>query len=300
MTGDEATNGPKQLWSHTTVNVADAEAVLLEAKSVLDAQGVPFFLRQGTCLGAVRDGVIMPWDDDVDIGSIFGMHGFTEQMIEPAATALRERGFEVTAMPIGDDVFIGLIKLDTRVDWFCYRVKSDFVTHYPGVEIPIRLFVDLAEINFLSERFLIPNPPEEYLSIKYGPDWTTPKPVGYERDALGSVPDPEDAHWYQKLGRRIAVRLSSKHRVRFDLRDSTGEPLAGATVTIAGASRGRTDAAGHVTLYVPNSGPYAVIVGHGNTEEILYEEVLTAGHLHVYTADAQKSEGRTYVLVGKS
>jgi hypothetical protein len=158
-------------------------------------------------------------------------------------------------MPIGNDIFVSLIKLDTRVDWFCYRVKGDFITHYPGVIIPIRLFVDLAEIDFLGELFSVPNPPEEYLSIKYGLDWKTPKPVGYEHDALGSVPDPDDTHWYQKFGRRVAVRLSSKHRVRSDLRDPTGEPLAGATITIARASRRRTDATGHVTLYVPTPDP---------------------------------------------
>lgn len=36
MTSDETTTEPKQLWSHTTVNVADTEAVLLEAKSVFE------------------------------------------------------------------------------------------------------------------------------------------------------------------------------------------------------------------------------------------------------------------------
>lgn len=301
MTNDNRPDGPKQLWSHTTVDVASAETVLLEAKSVLDAQGVPFFLRQGTCLGAVRDGVIMPWDDDVDIGSIVGMHGFTEQMIEPTAAALRDRGFDVTVMPFGDDVFVGLVKLDTRIDWFCYRVKGDYVVHYPGVRIPIRLFDDLAEIDFLGARFSVPNPPEQYLTIKYGPDWKTPKQTGsYEHDALGSVPDPDDARWYEKLGRRVSVRLSSKHRVRFDIRDPDGDPLVGATVTIAGASRGRTDASGHVALYVPNSGPYPVIVGNGNTEEILYEEFLTTGHGYVYTADSNTSNGRAFVLVDQS
>ena len=35
-----------------------AAELLREAKEVFDELGVVFFLRQGTCLGAVRDGVL--------------------------------------------------------------------------------------------------------------------------------------------------------------------------------------------------------------------------------------------------
>ena len=35
------------------MNIADAGRLLDEAKQVFDSQGIVFFLRQGTCLGAV-------------------------------------------------------------------------------------------------------------------------------------------------------------------------------------------------------------------------------------------------------
>ena len=38
-----------------------AATLLREAKEVFDELGVVFFLRQGTCLGAVRDGAFIPW-----------------------------------------------------------------------------------------------------------------------------------------------------------------------------------------------------------------------------------------------
>ena len=81
-----------------TTPTMDAEVTArlpLEAKEIFDAQGVPFFLRQGTCLGAIRDQAFIPWDDDIDIGGIVGLHRFDESIIEPLAGAFRTPTFHV-------------------------------------------------------------------------------------------------------------------------------------------------------------------------------------------------------------
>ena len=67
------------------MDLRNGENLLREAKQIFDEHGVVFFLRQGTCLGAVRDHALIPWDDDLDLGSIIDMHGFTVDLIEPAA-----------------------------------------------------------------------------------------------------------------------------------------------------------------------------------------------------------------------
>ena len=63
------------------MNMRDAEKVLLEIWKLLTELNIVFFLRHGTCLGAVRDGKLIPWDDDIDIGSIIGIHDLDESGI---------------------------------------------------------------------------------------------------------------------------------------------------------------------------------------------------------------------------
>ena len=78
----------------TPMDMTAAEALLKEAKQILDQLGLVFFLRHGTCLGAVRDAALIEWDDDLDIGSVIGLHGLTEDDVRRAADVFREHGFD--------------------------------------------------------------------------------------------------------------------------------------------------------------------------------------------------------------
>ena len=189
-----------------------AAALLREAKEVFDELGIVFFLRQGTCLGAVRDGAFIPWDDDIDLGSIYGMHGLTKRSAASMAEAFRARGFHVEPATYGGETWLGIMKHHIRIDWFCYRVHKGHVFHFPNVSIPVELFARLQEIDFVGERFLVPSPPEEYLRCKYGPNWATPKRIGYEKDVVDNLP-AEWLAWTRRLRRFLAARLAGRMAV---------------------------------------------------------------------------------------
>ncbi|HIO34396.1 MAG TPA: hypothetical protein EYN24_07690 [Gammaproteobacteria bacterium] len=152
-----------------------AETVLKETKHVLDQLGIVFFLRHGTCLGAVRDDSLITWDDDLDVGSVIGLHGLTEERMYEAVDLFSQQGFDpnVTVSEIGLEV--EMRKYDVPIDWNCYRIIGDNIYQWPVVQISLSLHTELKEIKFLGETFLVPNPPEDYLRQRYGPDWGIPK-----------------------------------------------------------------------------------------------------------------------------
>ena len=271
-----------------------AAGLLREAKEVFDELGVVFFLRQGTCLGAVRDGAFIPWDDDLDLGSIYGMHGLTKRSVASVADAFRARGFHVKEATSGGESWLGIMKRHIRIDWICYRVRKGRIVHFPNVSIPVELFARLQEVDFVGERFLVPSPPEEYLRCKYGPYWATPKRIGYEKDVVDNLPAEQPA-WPRRLRRFLEARLAGRTAVLRVLGEH-GEPIADGEVAVAGLSRSRTDGNGDARCYVPREDVYALVVRAGGREEVLYEEQLAPGRRYVYRPDADRPAGRIFVL----
>ena len=278
------------------MDLAAAAKLLLEVKQIFDEQGLVFFLRQGTCLGAVRDHALIEWDDDLDTGSIFGLHGFTEEAIAPAVAALRADGCYVEVLPEDLYTSVKIMKYRIRIDWQCYRVVEDTIAHYPGVPFPVSLFTELTEVDFLGTTFRVPSPPEEYLQFKYGPDWRTPKQVGYEKDVLDNMPPgsvPGRAGWLKQF---LAVRLFHGQTVRLLVLDGDDEPVANAEVLVAGLSQSRTDRKGFARFYLPGPENYALAITANGREEVLYEEALVPGETYVYRPDPERPAGRYFIL----
>jgi len=295
-----------KITSFDPMDMPVAEAVLKEAKAVLDECGVAFFLRHGTCLGAVRDGAFIPWDDDLDIGSVIGLHGLTEDKVLETAKVFEEQGFHVDVIDSELHLSVDMKRHGIQMDWTCYRIVDGNIYQWPVIEIPASLHEDLKPIEFLGETFMVPNPPEKYFELKYGPDWQTPKSAGgFEDEVLEQM---ETAAKTADSKSRDLLKLSdtfdaTNHNTRMRVFDSSGDAIERASVSLAattvltGLDNAETNADGFVYFNLPEEACYVVAVEVEGHREILYLEELEPGVDYVYKPDPDRPAGRANALI---
>lgn len=92
---------------------------LEDVKAVLDQKSISFWLEDGTLLGAVRDGRMIPWDHDMDLGS-FEDSFKSEVMRKEITRKLEKKGFSVFFFPNS----VALYKDDFHIDIILFK-KSD-------------------------------------------------------------------------------------------------------------------------------------------------------------------------------
>ena len=248
-----------------------AERNLKEVKGILDGLGVVFMFGSGSCLGAVREKAFIPWDDDIDLLAVIGVNGLTDEGVDLVAARWRDAGYFVRQSDAPRSKLIMSIKDYARIGLESVRIIDGQVYSYPGIALPAEMFTRPREIEFLGERFNVPNPPEEYLATKYGPEWMTPKRAGeYEKDVVQKMPGAE---W---VGRPSRLRVL----------DERGEPVADAEVTLVGGGRSRTDARGYAEIILPDPNWYALVIRYPGHEEVLYMEELEPDKTYVYRADS--------------
>ena len=253
-----------------TMDLAVAERALKEAKQILDKLGVVFLLSSGTCLGAIRDNAFIPWDDDIDLISVIGINGLTEELVDIAVATLRDKGYFIYERHTDSEIGMSTMKDYMRIGWECMRIIDDSIWVYPRTRIPANLFTQPKEIEFLGEKFLVPNPPEEYLRLKYGEEWMVPKQAGvYEKDVVEKVPDAE------LVGRPSRLRVL----------DHEGKPVPEAEVVLVGGGRTKTDERGYAEMILPGLDWYALVIRYPGHEQVLYMEELEPDKTYVYRAD---------------
>ena len=252
------------------MNHAVAERNLKEAKQMLDSIGVVFLLFSGACLGAIRDKAFIPWDDDIDLISVVGINGLTEEKVASAVNAFESNGYYVHEVNGPYSRTFSMVRDWVRIGWDCDPIVEDNIYVYPGIPIPARLFTQPKEIEFLGEKFFVPNPPEEYLRLKYGAEWMVPKKSGeYEKDVVEKIPSAE------LVGRPCSIRVL----------DRENRPVSEAEVVLVGGSRSKTDERGYAEVILPGPNWYALIIRYPGHEQVLYMEEIEPDKAYVYRSD---------------
>ena len=272
----------KTIISPTPLDPVIAAERLKEVKRIFDDQGIVFWLGSGTCLGCIRENRFIPWDDEIDTASVIGMHGLREETIYRIADVFTKTGFYSRIRSNPQYMSVAFVRDGIRTDWTCHRIFNGAAIEFPGVKLPLHLFTQPMEIEFIGEKFLLPNPPEEYLRLKYGPEWRTPKGPGFEADVVMKIGDSDNLSRGRKVLRALSLGVFPRANSSVKVFDRDGRLVRGAEVIVAGLGRLKTDQNGVAKFYVPHTSCYAMTIRYEKHQEILYEEWLSPSINYVY------------------
>lgn len=141
-------------------------------RQAVEEINVPCFLLCGTLLGAMRDGELMDWDHDVDIGiweydryklDSNSMSGWSVECQRAGHDLI---GWEYRLNYSGVSVDLFFLHQTDEGCWF--NVGGKYHYHYPRIEEITTVEIDGCSYN-------VPANWEECLVANYGPDWRKPQ-----------------------------------------------------------------------------------------------------------------------------
>lgn len=159
-------------------DVDSASESLKTVNRVLRERGLQPFMMSGVLLGYVREGQLLPHDKDLDLGLIGWEHQF-----EVAQALLAAGHYHVSWRYLrGAQTFLFDVvdlKYGVAIDFFFFHPKADHLLH--GIDYKygftqnLRFSTfELIEVDFLGDKFWIPDNADENLTENYG-DWRTPQ-----------------------------------------------------------------------------------------------------------------------------
>lgn len=167
------------------MNRENAKKLLFDVADQLDKHRLPFFLIQGTALGAFRDNDFTPTEKDIDLGVL--QEYLTPTAFSLIGSNLNLMGYDVecVAMPfffprtmvvIGHDCKMDIVGYSQWEDkrFACSPVRDWLKKPYAIVHDRATL-ENYEVVNLFGRTFHVPAPIETYLELEYGPDWRIPK-----------------------------------------------------------------------------------------------------------------------------
>ena len=202
-------------------NRTQALNLLRATVEVLNDVGIRYYLDFGTLLGAVREGELIPWDDDIDISLLdeddyykipmvlkkikktymlrtylFTFKKSRERRVSRGRTIhtphiwfTHEDNYQIAK--IRNNKFFIFGRGGATLDIFFKYTHGDetfWLAYGKTNKMPNQVMPkELIEIDFCGIKCTIPKNYEEYLTVKYG-DWKTPNPDWcHDRDDLSAI-----------------------------------------------------------------------------------------------------------------
>lgn len=162
-----------------------AKRLLHRVTSILDKHDIPYWLDDGTLLGIVRDGCLIPWDNDLDI-SVPGEYAvkvlalrkkflpryfFKPYYLKSDWYPGKERSVKIRSL------FSRLVRDSLHLDvFFKYKVGEDYHWHesHCNKKIESHYYDNCKKITWDGREYWIPADEKNYLKERYGPSWNTP------------------------------------------------------------------------------------------------------------------------------
>lgn len=170
-----------------------AEKMLRDVTGILEQNGIPYFLDAGTLLGIVREGRLLPWDNDLDLAITrefeekllslklkFALRGYRLRVKRFARDAGPFKAGEVRLVKVATRKFF-LFNIHRLMDIYIKRPIGDELCWTEGGKkillkaIPARFYEQTKTIGFKGKSYSAPADCEAFLAHHYGDDWRTPK-----------------------------------------------------------------------------------------------------------------------------
>jgi len=157
--------------------------------SQLEKDGIKYWLDYGTLLGATREGDIILWDEDVDLGCL----DIDRKRIENSLSKIKEirwyKGFKNTGFQAK---FIKDKEVKDHLDIFLWVENGDIMKrmYYIGMDKPtgtdvkkgrdfLKKWIEKTSKRKIKDReYPVPENPEMFCEFRYGKAWKTPMTVG--------------------------------------------------------------------------------------------------------------------------
>jgi tetratricopeptide (TPR) repeat protein len=160
--------------------VESAAIALLDLKIFLDKHAVPFFLTDGTLLGLHRDGELLSYDHDIDIGVPW--HIPRQELVD---LIFQSENFDIPEDQLARSEFDWNFSVlhknhGIAIDFFFFKPEGEFLDcglhHLPTPMIWRFTAFSTKLIQYRGNDYCVPENPEQYLAEIYGPGWKVPDP----------------------------------------------------------------------------------------------------------------------------